>query len=95
LIGALAALPVLWLLFRSSWLLAFREWGSRPANAWPLFACIFLLLRANFEVPGLFGYAQGPDDYLAYIFIAIVLSRFSTEEDYARLLAEQREAEAA
>jgi len=86
LIGAFAALLIICLLFRSSWLLTFRKWGASQSYDWPLFVCIFLLLRANFEVPGLFGYAQGPDDYLAYIFVAIVLSRFSVEEDYARRL---------
>jgi hypothetical protein len=55
-------------------------------HQWALFACLFLLLRANVEVPGLFGYAQDPADYLAYVFMAIVVSRFSTEEDCARVL---------
>jgi O-antigen ligase len=89
LIGVAAAGLIVWLLFRSSWLLAFRSWATMHSGQWPLFACIFMLLRANFEVPGLFGYAQDPVDYLAYAFIAIVLSRFSTEEDYARGLAGQ------
>jgi O-antigen ligase len=88
LIGAGAAALIVWLLLRSSWLLTFRQWATVHTMEWPLFACIFLLLRANFEVPGLFGYAQDPVDYLAYIFLAIVLSRFSVEEDYARLLAQ-------
>jgi len=87
LIGAAAASFVIWLMLRSSWLLSFRRWASAETHQWPLFACLFLLLRANFEVPGLFGYAQEPVDYLAYIFLAIVLSRFSVEEDYARSLA--------
>jgi O-antigen ligase len=86
LIGALGASLVIWLLLRSSWLLAFRRWATVGTHQWPLFACIFLLLRANFEVPGLFGYAQDPADYLAYVFLGIVVSRFSAEEDYARLL---------
>ncbi len=87
LLGALAALPILWILLRSSWLLAFRRWGTVHGRQWPLFTCIVLLLRAGIEVPGLFGYAQEPADYLAYVLLAIVVSRFSTEEDYARLLA--------
>jgi O-antigen ligase len=86
LMGALAVGLIVWLLLRSSWLLTFRKWATVPSQAWILFAAIFLLLRANFEVPGLFGYAQDPVDYLAYIFLAIVMSRFSIEEDYARLL---------
>jgi len=86
LIGMFAVFLIAWLLLRSSWLLAFHRWSAVHASDWPLFAAIFLLLRANFEVPGLFGYAQDPVDYLAYLFLAIVLSRFSVEEDYARSL---------
>jgi O-antigen ligase len=85
LIGALAVSLVIWLLLRLSWLLAFRRWAVVKTSQWALFACLFLLLRANVEVPGLFGYAQEPADYLAYVLLAIVVSRFSTEEDYARL----------
>jgi hypothetical protein len=86
LIGALAASLIICFLLRSSWLLAFRRWASVETHQWALFACLFLLLRANVEVPGLFGYAQDPADYLAYVFMAIVVSRFSTEEDCARVL---------
>jgi O-antigen ligase len=95
LIGGLAAALILCLLLRSCWLLAFRRWAAVEMHQWPLFACLFLLLRANIEVPGLFGYAQEPADYLAYVFLAIVVSRFSVEEDYARLLARSRGAVAA
>jgi hypothetical protein len=42
------------------------------------------MLRAGLETPGLFGYSQEPVDYFAYIFAAIVISRFSVEEDYLR-----------
>jgi O-antigen ligase len=94
LLGFLAAGLIVWLLLRSAWLLSFRRWSSVNALQWPLFACVFLLLRANFEVPGLFGYAQDPTDYLAYFFVAVIVSRFSTEEDYARLLAKRRTGEA-
>ena len=87
LIGAFGAGLIIWLLLRSGWLLAFRKWATVHSQEWPLFAAIFLLLRANFEVPGLFGYGQDPVDYLAYLFLAIVLSRFSMEEDYARQLS--------
>jgi O-antigen ligase len=87
LIGAFGAALIIWLLLRSSWLLAFRRWATVHSQEWPLFAVIFLLLRANFEIPGLFGYAHDPADYLAYLLLAVVLSKFSMEEDYARLLA--------
>jgi O-antigen ligase len=88
--GIAAASLVIWLLLRSSWLLAFREWTVVHVKQWPLFVCIFLLFRANFEVPGLFGYGQDPVDYLAYILAAIILSRFSIEEDFARSQARER-----
>jgi O-antigen ligase len=88
LIGAFGAALIVWLLLRSSWLLAFRRWAALPENEWPLFATIFLLLRANFELPGLFGDGRDPADYLAYLLLAVVLSRFSVEEDYARSLAQ-------
>ncbi len=94
LIGAFAAALILWLLLRSTWLLAFRKWATLGSSKWSLFAAIFLLLRANFEVPGLFGYGQEPIDYLAYIFLAVVLSRFSIEEDYARASTAAPEARA-
>jgi len=87
LIGVAAAGSIVWLLLRSSWLLAFRDWGAVHTKQWPLFACLFMLLRANFEVPGLFGYGQDPVDYLAYVLVAIVLSRFSVEEDAAHFIA--------
>ena len=90
LIGAFAASLIVWLLIRSTWLLSFRQWATVHTGQWPLFAAVFLLLRFNFEVPGLFGYAQDPADYLAYIFLAIVMSRFSLEEDYARSVARSR-----
>jgi O-antigen ligase len=91
-IGMVAAGLVVWLLLRSSWLLAFRRWEAVHTKQWPLFASLFLLLRANFEVPGLFGYGQDPVDYLAYVLVAIVLSRFSVEEDFARLRVQERRA---
>jgi O-antigen ligase len=40
-----------------------------------LFTCLFLMFRALVELPGLFGTAQGPADFLAYIFLAIAISR--------------------
>jgi len=87
LLGVAAAGLIIWLLLRSSWLLSFRSWQVLHTKQWPLFASLFLLFRANFEVPGLFGYGQDPVDYLAYVLLAIVVSRFSVEEDAARQVA--------
>jgi O-antigen ligase len=67
-----------------SWKLAFQRWATWRNGQWALFACVFLLCRAGIESPGLFGYSQEPVDFLAFVFVAIVCSRFSVEEDYVR-----------
>lgn len=54
-----------------------------------LFACLLLLLRALDEVPGLFGYGDSPPDYLAFCFVAIVVSHLSSEEDWCRSLSQE------
>jgi len=83
--GIVGLIPVLALfvfLLNSSWKLAFRNYVTWRNTQWALFGCIFLLFRAALEAPGLFGYAQEPADYLAFLFLAIVVSRLSVEEDY-------------
>ncbi len=85
--GIVGFLPVIALfifLWRCSWKLAFQPSVTWRNGQWALFGCIFLLLRAAVEAPGLFGYGQEPADYLAFIFVAIVASRFSIEEDYVK-----------
>jgi O-antigen ligase len=84
LVGLIPTLALAWFLLHATWRLGFRNWHTWDGGRWALFACLFLLIRANVEVPGLFGYAQEPADYLAYIFLAIVVSRLSVEEDYVR-----------
>jgi O-antigen ligase len=81
-VGFVAVLTLFWFLLRCGWKLAFRPSYTWPNGQWALFGCLFLLLRADVEVPGLFGSAQGPADFLAYIFLAIVVSRISRDEDY-------------
>ena len=71
-------------LLSCSWKLAFRRPATWTNGQWALFGCLFLLLRGGVEAPGLFGYGQEPADYLAFIFLAIVVSRLSVEEDYMR-----------
>jgi len=93
LVGLFPVMAVFIFLLRCSWKLAFRPSATWRNGQWALFGCIFLLLRASVEAPGLFGYSQEPADYLAFIFLAIVASRFSVEEDYvksARAIAEYR-----
>jgi O-antigen ligase len=84
LIGFLAGIVLVCFLSFLSWKAAFRRWNMRHNGQWILFACIFLLLRAALEIPGLFGDGSEPADFLAYVFLAIVISRFSREEDFLR-----------
>lgn len=83
-VGFAAVMILFWFLLRCGWRLAVRpsftcSWEN---GQWALLGCIFLLLRAVVELPGLFGSAQGPADFLAYIFLAIIVSRLSREEEY-------------
>lgn len=82
LVGLFPVIALFLFLLRSSWKLAFRRTATWKNGQWALFGCLFLLLRATVEAPGLFGYGQEPADYLAFIFLAIVVSRFSAEEDF-------------
>ena len=79
-IGFAAAAILIWFLVHASYRLGFAKWRTWKNGNWALFAVLFMLLRANVEVPGLFGYGQEPADYLAYLLLAIVVSRFSIEE---------------
>jgi O-antigen ligase len=85
--GAAAVLGLFWFLLRRSWNLAFRRSYTWHNGQWALFGCLFLSIRAAVELPGLFGNAQEPVDFLAYVFLALVVSRFSLEEDYIRSAA--------
>lgn len=83
-VGFVPAMLLVCFLFYCCYKCAFRSWNTWPGGQWPLFTCIFLLLRAGVEIPGLFGEGSEPADFLAYIFVAIVISRFSIEEDFLR-----------
>lgn len=89
LIGFIALVTLYSFLIRSCWQLAFRKWATWRSGQWGLLGALFLLIRAVDELPGLFGYANGLGDFQAYIFLALVVSRFSIEEDYARRMAKQ------
>ena len=82
LVGFVPAMVLVSVLMYWCWKCAFRRWSSTNSSQWVLFTCIFLLLRAGLEIPGLFGDGSEPADFLAYIFVAIVVSRFSREEDF-------------
>ena len=84
LIGFIPVMTLFAFLLRCSWLLALGRPAIFRNGQWALFGCLFLLLRAGIEAPGLFGYGSEPADYLAFFFLAIVVSRFSVEEDYLR-----------
>jgi O-antigen ligase len=87
LVGFFPALALVWFVLHSTWRLGYRKWRTWGGGQWAFFGCLFLIIRANVEVPGLFGYGQEPADYLAYIFLAIVISRLSVEEDYTRCIS--------
>lgn len=84
LIGFFPVMALFVFLLRCSWKLAFQRSATWKNGQWALFGCLFLMLRAGIEAPGLFGYGQEPADYLAFLFVAIVVSRFSVEEDYLK-----------
>jgi O-antigen ligase len=87
-----AAAVVIYLLFMSCWRLAFDPRYKIASGQMLLFGCIFMLMRAGVEVPGLFGYGQDEADFLAAVFVAIVVSRLSQREDLARAVAFRRRA---
>jgi O-antigen ligase len=76
---------ILWTLLRCCTWLASRTWIPSINRHMIMLSCLFMLLRAGVEVPGLFGYANDPADYLAYCFLAVVVSRLSLHEDRRRL----------
>jgi O-antigen ligase len=91
LVGFVVFMALCWFLVKSSWKLAYIGPRTNKDGELLLFICMFLLLRANFEMSGLFAYAQGSGDYFAYIFVAILVSRVSIQEEGARLANLQRQ----
>ena len=83
-VGASVVFTLYFFLVRTGWKLAFNKSHTWTGGKWALFAGLFLTLRANVEIPGLFGSFQEPADYLAYILLAVIISRMSYEEDYVR-----------
>jgi O-antigen ligase len=86
LIGFVALAVLFGFLIKCGWQLAFHKWCSWRNKQWALFCVIFLVIRAGVENGGLFGYNREPADFLGFIFLALVVSRFSVEEDRARYL---------
>ena len=64
----------------SAWKLAFRRTLTWKFGYAALFGVLFLMVRANVELDGLFGFSQDPVDYSAYVLLAIIVSRLSIEE---------------
>ena len=85
LVGFIPAMIFLSVLFAWCCRLAGSTSIARKSGLACLFTCLLLLLRAWIEVPGLFGYGDSPPDYLAYCFVAVVVSRLSNEEDWQAL----------
>jgi O-antigen ligase len=85
LVGFIPAMAIIWMLLRCSCWLVRRDWIPAINRYVIMLSCVFMLLRAGVEVPGLFGFANDPADYLAYCFVAVVVSRMSLHEDRRRL----------
>jgi O-antigen ligase len=85
LVGFVPAMAIVFMLLRCCRWLAKRTSIPAISRYMILLGCLFMLLRASVEVPGLFGYADDPADYLAYCFVAVVVSRMSLHEDRRRL----------
>ena len=85
LVGFVPAMAIVCMLLRCCRWLAWRTSIPAISRHMILLGCLFMLLRAAVEVPGLFGYANDPADYLAYCFLAVVVSRMSQHEDRRRL----------
>lgn len=84
LVGAAAVLTMYFFVARCAFRLSYGNWRLWKNGKLPMLGIAFLMLRASVEIPGLFGYAQEPNDYLAYIFVGILVSNLALEEDYAR-----------
>jgi O-antigen ligase len=84
-VGSIAVFTLFLFAFSCCWKLAGRLMATEANGSWFLFAFLFLFFRSFVEIPGLFGTAQAPPDFLAYIFLAIVISRLSYREDSLKL----------
>jgi hypothetical protein len=84
-IGFIALCSLFAFLIHSAWKLAFSASLTWECKQWALFGALVIFMRALVEVPGLLGYSQEPADFFAYMFLAVVVSRFSAEEDFCRL----------
>jgi O-antigen ligase len=84
LIVFIPALAIFWSLLRECHRLAKTGDASMANGRIIMMAGLFLLLRAGVEAPGLLGYGQEPADYLAYCFLAVVISQISIQESAAR-----------
>jgi O-antigen ligase len=94
LVGFIPAMAIVFMLLRCSRWLARRTSIPPISRHVILLGCLFMLLRALVEVPGLFGYANDPADYLAYCFVAVVVSQMSVHEDTRRLTVSRLASEA-
>lgn len=92
-IGFVAVSTLFGFLFLIGKKLSFGQCYRSTCGKMALFLIVFLILRATVELDGLFGNAQDPYDFLAYIAAAILVSRASLEDSYAvAVLQTQRNA---
>ncbi len=98
LVGSIPTLAIYWFLLAKSYGLAFGEFTTWRKGRWALVGATMIVLHGMVEASGIFGYASAPDDYCAMMILAIVVSRYSREEEYVLseewLLNEEQFAEA-
>lgn len=79
---------------RSAWKLTYSRTLVWTYGKVALFGMLFIVVRANVELDGCFGFFQDPVDYASYLFLAILFSRLSLEEDASRTVAEWKQSSA-
>ena len=89
LVGFIALATLLCFVIRSCWMLAFRNWQTWFNKQWALVVGVFMLAEGSIEVSGLLAKGSAPPDYLYYMFLAVVVSRFSIEEQCARAIVKE------
>ncbi len=83
LMGFTALVALTWFMMSSCWQLAFLRWQTWHCGQWAMFGALFIAIRGMLETAGIFGYAREPADFLGFIFLSVMVSAFSIEEEAA------------
>jgi len=90
LLGLAALLTMYTFAVRCAWKLAYGRTIVWAYGKVALFGILFVLVRANVELDGFFGFSQDPADYATYVLLAILISRLSIEEVHRRIMIDWR-----